>query len=448
MIDILTWLIVLLLVTNGVLLVIQIWMSGSSAQNAEKIIQEEFRIGREESATAARELREEVSGGLKSAADIMVKIVGEMGNQQSNQFEGITRQLKELTDTNQSRIERLTATVDVQLRRLQDRNENKLEEIRKTVDEKLHGTLEMRLGESFRLVTERLEAVQRGLDDMQGLATGVGELRRVLTSVRARGTWGEIQIGALLEQIFTPDQYGKNVQTKDDSFETVEYAIRLPGPDNNKESCVWLPIDSKFPPGDYIRLQEASDSVDADGVQEATTALMKTARETAQDIRDKYLNPPRTTDFAIMYLPIEGIYAEILRQPGLIEELQQTYRIVVAGPTTLSAILNSLRMGFRTLAIEQRASEVWKVLAAVKTEFGKFGEVLDNVKKQLDTATRTVEETGVRTRVMERHLQDVEPPSSDKAVEVLNFATGESSSFEPEGPGKGADEPKFDESKF
>ena len=448
MIDILTWLIVLLLVTNGVLLVIQIWMSGSSAQNAEKIMQEEFRIGREESATAARELREEVSGGLKSAADIMVKIVGEMGNQQSNQFEGITRQLKELTDTNQSRIERLTATVDVQLRRLQDRNENKLEEIRKTVDEKLHGTLEMRLGESFRLVTERLEAVQRGLDDMQGLATGVGELRRVLTSVRARGTWGEIQIGALLEQIFTPDQYDKNVQTKDASFDTVEYAIRLPGPDNNKESCVWLPIDSKFPPGDYIRLQEASDSVDADGVQEATTALMKTARETAQDIRDKYLNPPRTTDFAIMYLPIEGIYAEILRQPGLIEELQQTYRIVVAGPTTLSAILNSLRMGFRTLAIEQRAGEVWKVLAAVKTEFGKFGEVLDNVKKQLDTATRTVEETGVRTRAMERQLQDVEPPSSDKAAEVLNSAAGDSSSFEPEGPGEGADEPKFDESKF
>ena len=448
MIDILTWLIVLLLVTNGVLLVIQIWMSGSNAQTTEKFIQEEFSRGREESATTARELQEEVSGGLKSAADIMVKIVGEMGNQQSNQFEGITRQLKELTDTNQSRIERLTVIVDAQLRRLGERNENKLEEMRKTVDEKLHGTLEMRLGESFRLVTERLEAVQRGLDEVQGLATGVGELRRVLTSVRARGTWGEIQIGALLEQIFTPDQYDKNVQTKDGSFETVEYAIRLPGPDNNKESCVWLPIDSKFPPGDYLRLQEASDRVDTDGVQEATTALIKTTRETAQDIRDKYLNPPKTTDFAIMYLPIEGIYAEILRAPGLIEEIQQTYRIVVAGPATLSAILNSLRMGFRTLALEQRAGEVWKVLAAVKSDFGRFGEVLDNVKKQLDTAARTVEETGVRTRALERQLQDVETPSSDKAVEVLNFATGESPSLEPEGPGVGAYEQRFDESKF
>jgi len=309
-----------------------------------------------------------------------------------------------------------------QLQQLQEGNEKKLEEMRKTVDEKLHGTLEKRLGESFKLVSERLEAVQRGLGEMQNLATGVGDLKRVLTNVKARGTWGEIQLGALLEQILTPEQYDKNVQTNEHSREIVEFAIRLPGPDVGSKSCVWLPIDSKFPQEDYIRLQEAADAADPVGVQAATTALMKAVRTSAQDIRDKYLNPPQTTDFAIMFLPTEGLYSEVLRQPGLVEELQHTFRIVVAGPASLSAILTSLRMGFRTLAIEQRASEVWKVLAAVKTEFGKFGDVLDRLRRQLDTATRTVEQTGVRTRAMARRLHEVEQMPADTASEVLRLS--------------------------
>jgi DNA recombination protein RmuC len=245
--------------------------------------------------------------------------------------------------------------------------------------------------------------------------------------VKARGTWGEIQLGALLEQILTPEQYDKNVQTNEQSREVVEFAIRLPGQERGSDECVWLPIDSKFPQEDYIRLQEAADTANAEGVKAATTALTKAVRLSAQDIRDKYLNPPQTTDFAIMFLPTEGLYAEVLRQPGLVEDLQHTYRIVVAGPASLSAILTSLRMGFRTLAIEQRASEVWKVLAAVKTEFGRFGETLDRLRKQLDTATRTVEQTGVRTRAMERRLREVEQLPSDTAADVLKLSSdGES----------------------
>jgi DNA recombination protein RmuC len=422
MTETLTWLIVLLLVTNAVLLVIQLLRLPGRAWNAsEKAIREEFRVGREESSKAARELREEVAASLKSTADTIVRTIGEMGTQQKSQLEAVTTQLKELMDMNQSRIEKLRETVDAHLGQLQESNEKRLDEMRKTVDEKLHGTLEKRLGESFKIVSERLEAVQRGLGEMQNLATGVGDLKRVLTNVKARGTWAEIQLGAILEQILTPDQYDKNVQTKEESREIVEYAIRLPGPNNEPDTCVWMPIDSKFPQEDYIRLLDAADSADADAVQKSTAALVRAVRGSAKDIRDKYLNPPKTTDFALMFLPTEGLYAEVLRQPGLIENLQQNYRVVVTGPTTLTAILSSLRMGFRTLAIERRASEVWKVLAAVKTEFGKFGGVLDKVKKQLSTASRTIEETGVRTRAMERRLREVEQLPSDAAADVLNL---------------------------
>ena len=419
---ILTWVIILLLAVNAVLLVIQLLRRpGRPWEAAEAAIREESRAGREEASNAARGLREEVAAGLKSTADTIVKTMGEMGNQQKTQLETVAMQLKELTDTNQSRIESLRGTVDLHLRQLQESNEKKLDEMRKTVDEKLHGTLEKRLGESFKIVSERLEAVQRGLGEMQNLATGVGDLKRVLTNVKSRGTWAEIQLGAILEQILTPDQYEKNVQTKEESQETVEYAVRLPGPGDRADRCVWMPIDSKFPQEDYIRLMEAADRADADSVQKATTALARAVRKSAQDIRDKYLNPPRTTDFALMFLPTEGLYAEVLRQPGLIEDLQQNYRIVVAGPTTLAAILSSLRMGFRTLAIEQRASEVWEVLAAVKTEFRRFGGVLDKVKKQLRTASRTIEQTGARTRAMERRLREVEQLPSDAAEDVLKL---------------------------
>lgn len=257
---------------------------------------------------------------------------------------------------------------------------------------------------------------------MQSLATGVGDLKRVLTNVKVRGTWGEVQLGALLEQILTPDQYNKNVQTREGSREMVEYAIRLPGTGKDVNSSVWLPIDSKFPQEDYQRLVDAADAADADAVEKATAALVRVVQTSAKDIADKYLDPPRTTDFAIMFLPTEGLYAEVLRQSGLVEKLQQTCRVVVVGPTTLTATLSSLRMGFRTLAIEKQSSEVWNTLAAVKTEFGKFGDVLTKVKKQLDSASNTIDQTGVRTRAMERKLREVEQLPVDASEKLLGLS--------------------------
>ena len=320
-------------------------------------------------------------------------------------------------------MERIRTTFDARVKELQEGNEKKLDEMRKTVDEKLHDTLERRLGESFKLVSDRLEAVHKGLGEMQLLATGVGDLKRVLTNVKARGTWAEVQLGAILEQILTLDQYAKNVQVKADSAERVEYAVRLPGSKDDPGACVWLPIDSKFPQEDYLRLQEAADRADLDAIQKAADDLGRTIRGAAKDIHDKYVNPPTTTDFGIMFLATEGLYAEVLRQPALVEELQQRYRVVVAGPTTLAAILNSLRMGFQTLVIEKRAAEVWRVLGAIKTEFGRFGEVLEKVKRQLNTASRTIEETGVRSRAMEKKLRSVEQLPEAEASAILALSS-------------------------
>ncbi|MBN2707222.1 MAG: DNA recombination protein RmuC, partial [Deltaproteobacteria bacterium] len=317
----------------------------------------------------------------------------------------------------ETRLERLRETVARQLQGLQENNEKKLEEMRRTVDEKLQNTLEKRLGESFRLVSERLEAVQRGLGDMRNLASGVGDLKRMLTNVKARGTWGEFQLGDILEQILAPEQYARNVQPKAGSGEIVEYAVRLPGAASEME--VWLPIDAKFLLEDYQRLLEAAAAADAEAEEKATGALLRSLQTSAREIALKYLDPPRTTDFAIMFLPTEGLYAEALRRPGLVETLQRQFRIVIAGPTTLAALLNSLRMGFRTLAIERRSSEVWKLLAAVKTEFGRFGETLERLKKQLDTASTTIDKTGVRTRAMARVLREVEALPDTEAERLL-----------------------------
>jgi DNA recombination protein RmuC len=361
-------------------------------------------------------IRKAIDSRIKEMQAGNEKKLDEMRETESKHLEGVSKKLKELTDSNELRITRLGEAIERQLKSLQEGNEKKLEQMRVVVDEKLQSTLEKRLGESFKLVSERLEAVQQGLGEMRNLATGVGDLKRVLTNVKTRGTWGEVQLGALLEQILTPDQFERNVQTKDDSREVVEYAVCLPGPDKDKDSKVWLPIDAKFPQEDYLRLVEASENGDAAAVQTAMTALIRSIQSSAKDISTKYLNPPKTTDFAILFLPTEGLYAETLRQPGLIERLQNDHRVVVAGPTTLAAILNSLRMGFRTLAIEQRSSEVWKVLASVKSEFGKFGGVLDKVKKQLETASRTIDETHVRSRAIERRLRSVEDlPAGESA---------------------------------
>jgi len=387
----------------------------------ERTLSGELRENREESARGARALREEVANSLKTTTDSVTRTLGELGALQKAQLEGVTREVKELAETQHQRSERLQESIQKQLAELREGNEKKLEEMRITVDEKLQSTLEKRLGESFKLVGDRLEAVQRGLGEMQNLATGVGDLKRVLTNVKLRGTWAEYQLGAILEQILTPDQFDENVAVCPGSKERVEYAVRLPGPDDDPSRCIWLPIDSKFPHEDYDRLVEAAARSDKEAVEKATRALLRVIEKSAGDISAKYLSPPDTTDFALMFLPTEGLYAEVLREPGFADRLQRDCRVLVAGPTNLAALLNSLRMGFRTLAIQQQASEVWQVLAAVKHEFGKFGDVLAKVKRHLDTASRSIDETGTRTRVMARKLDAVEQLPEADALSLLGL---------------------------
>jgi DNA recombination protein RmuC len=319
-----------------------------------------------------------------------------------------SRQIGSLTQSNEQKIEQLRQTVAGGLQQMQDDNSRKLDQMRQTVDEKLQGTLERRLGESFRLVSERLEQVQKGLGEMQELANGVGDLKRVLTNVKTRGIWGEIQLGALLEQILTQEQYAVNIAPKPGSAERVEFAIRLPGRDELEGKSVWIPLDAKFPREDYERLLAAQESADPVLAEEAAKRLEDQIRKCARDIRDKYICPPHTTDFAILYLPIEGLYAEVIRRSNLVDSLQQSCRVVVAGPTTLSALLNALQMGFRTLAIQKRSSEVWKLLGAVKTEFSRFTEHLEAVQKKLHQASDSLEDAAKKSRLIQRRLKDVE----------------------------------------
>jgi DNA recombination protein RmuC len=320
--------------------------------------------------------------------------------------EGLTTQIKSLTDSNEKRQEAIRETLNNNLEQLRKDNEAKLEQMRATVDEKLQGTLETRLGESFKHVSERLEQVHRGLGEMQTLATGVGDLKRVLTNVKSRGNWGEVQLGMLLEDLLTADQYAKNVKIRPDSNEAVEFAVRLPGTKDGEP--IFLPIDAKFPHEDYDRLLTAQESGQPDEVERAAQALERAVRTQARIICEKYVEPPYSTDFAIMYLATEGLFAEVVRRPGLCSNIQSTHRVMLTGPTTLTALLTSLQMGFRTLAIEKRSSEVWQVLGAAKAEFRKYGDVWDRLGKQLDTARNTVEEAGKRTRAVERRLKNVE----------------------------------------
>lgn len=327
------------------------------------------------------------------------------------------QRLAALTADNEKRMNEVRAAVEAKLGAIQQDNAAKLEQMRATVDEKLQNTLETRLGQSFKLVSDRLEAVQRGLGEMQSLATGVGDLKRVLTNVKKRGIFGEVQLGALLEDMLTAEQYASNVITVPGSNDRVEFAIRMPGQDEGEH--VYLPIDAKFPVEDYQRLLDAQEAGEADAAQAAGRALELRVREEAKRIHGKYVSPPHTTDFAVLYLPTEGLYAEVIRRPGLFETLQRDHRVTVAGPTTLSALLNSLQMGFRTLAIAKRSSEVWKILAAVKNEFGKFGVVLDRTRKQLDTVRNSIDSAGQRTRAIERKLRDVESLSGDADPALL-----------------------------
>jgi DNA recombination protein RmuC len=339
--------------------------------------------------------------------------------------ETLGEQLLKLAESNERRFAEVRQTVDTRLAALQEGNEKKLEQMRATVDEKLNATLEHRLGESFRQVAERLEQVHKGLGEMQSLARDVGSLNRVLTNVKTRGVFGEVQLGALLEQIFTPEQYACNVATVPGSNERVEFAIRMPGRDSAAGSPpLWLPIDAKFPRDDYERLLDAHDRADAAGVETYARAIEVRLKAEARSIREKYVAPPHTTDFAILFVPTEGLYAEALRRPGLVEALQREQRVMLAGPTTLLATLSSLQMGFRTLALEKRSAEVWEVLGAVKTEFNRFGVVLAQTRKKLDEAASSIEKAEVRTRVMARQLKDVEALPEHLASPLLSGPAG------------------------
>jgi DNA recombination protein RmuC len=364
-------------------------------ERQEKVFRDEFARNREESAGSAKAQREELAGSLKNVSETTLKSLTEISGMLRVQLEQVTGQARRLTDN-----------VDARLKELREENTGQLEKMRATVDEKLQGTLEKRLGESFKLVSERLEQVHQGLGAMRQLASDVGGLQRVLANVKTRGGWGEVQLGNLLEQVLTADQFARNVKTRDESGENVDFAIKLPGDENG--APVWLPIDAKFPTEDYQRLLAAQDKGDADLIEGAMKGLETQLRKNAKDICAKYINPPRTTDFALMFLPTEGLYAEAIRRVGLAEQVQRDCRVVFAGPTTLAALLNSLQMGFRTLAIQKRSSEVWNLLAGVKTEFGKFGEALSSVKDKLDQAARKMEDVDIRSRMITRKLRDVE----------------------------------------
>jgi DNA recombination protein RmuC len=373
---------------------------------------------RTESATGGRQLREEVIAALKGITESTTNTMGELANVQKGQLESMTLAIGKLSDSNEKKLEAIRGTVEVELQRMQTDNAKQLEQMRQTVDEKLQGTLEKRLGESFKQVSERLEQVHKGLGEMQTLATGVGDLKKVLTNVKTRGTWGEVQLGALLEQVLNPDQYATNVSTKD-AGERVEFAVKLPGQGANKDEIVWLPIDAKFPVEDYQRLADAQERADIDAMEIAGKQLENRVKSCAREISEKYLNPPKTTDFGVLFLPIEGLFAEVIRRTGLIEAIQRESRVIIAGPTTLWSILNSLQMGFRTLAIQKRSSEVWNLLAAVKTEWTKYGDVLEAVQKKLHQASDTIGKAQVRSRAIGRQLKDVQELPAGAATAFL-----------------------------
>ncbi|EJY56482.1 hypothetical protein URH17368_0777 [Alicyclobacillus hesperidum URH17-3-68] len=415
--------------------------SGIQFERLERSLRDEIMASREEANRSAREARMEMAAQVqgisqslaRTLADganstvqaitlqqqALIDAIGEMSRQQKGMLDSFNKQLADLAQLNASQLEQVREAVERRLRYLQEENSNKLEQMRMTVDEKLHQTLERRLGESFQLVSERLEQVHQGLGEMQSLAAGVGDLKRVLTNVKSRGTMGELQLETLLEQVLSPEQFARNVAIRQDSQERVDFAVRLPGKDDG-DAPVWLPIDAKFPLEDYQRLQEAQEAGDLDMFTEAAKALENRIKLEAKSIRDKYIQPPLTTDFALMFLPVEGLFAEVLRRSGLWETLQREYRVIITGPTTITALLNSLQLGFRTLAIQKRSSEVWKLLGAVKSEFGKFGDVLERTQKKLQEASNTIDKAAVRSRAIERQLRSVEAsplPSEPKWLE-------------------------------
>jgi len=426
-----------LLIFIAVLLLINVFLSFKAAktESREKSnevlaafardMRDELQRNREEAGRSAKDGREELGNSFRGLNDSIIRQMADIAQIEKNQLESFSSQLVHLTRTTSEQLEKLTGkqaeliqaieqklekvreTVEAKLKSIQDDTSLKLEKMRETVDEKLHKTLEQRLGESFKIVSERLELVHKGLGEMQSLASGVGDLKKVLSNVKTRGIHGEVLLGNILEQILGPEQYDRNVATKKGTRENVEFAVKLPGRED--EGLVYLPIDSKFPLEVYNTLTEAYEHADPAKIEEAAKALETAIKKCAKDIRDKYIDPPNTTDFGIMFLPIEGLYAEALRRTGLFECLQRDFKINITGPTTLAAFLNSLQMGFQTLAIQKRSSEVWNVLGAVKTEFDKFGEILKNAQNRLNLVSKDLDTlVGVRTRQIQVKLRKVQ----------------------------------------
>lgn len=401
-------------------------------KTTEQVGQLERELRRELS-ESARGQRQEVTQTLSTFQEALLRQSSETTRTQNAQLDAfaqqllqlrgtladtLTQQLQQLSEANARRLGEVRSTLEAQMTQLQQSNAAKLDEMRATVDEKLHKTLETRLSESFAHVAQRLELVHKGLGEMQTLAAGVGDLKHLLTNVKTRGMFGEAQLASLLEQVFAPDQYAVQVATRPGSKNVVDFAVRLPGKSEDG-APVWLPIDAKFPNEDYERLLDAQRRADPLAAEAAGKALEQRVRAEAKSIADKYLEPPHTTDFAVLFLPTEGLYAEVLRRPGLVEALQRDHRVTLAGPTTLLAMLNALQMGFRTLALEKRSSEVWEVLGAVKTEFGKFGEVLSKLKSQTQTVLNSLDSAEVRSRAMNRALKRVEALPADQAQSLL-----------------------------
>ncbi|MBN2725435.1 MAG: DNA recombination protein RmuC [Deltaproteobacteria bacterium] len=391
------------------------------SMNMGKMLREESmnmgKILREETMNTGRALREEIQVGLNTHSSSFTAIMSSISENQIIQWQGMIEQLNVFDHQTQGSLDRIRIALDSRLNTIQSVNEKKLDEMRNLVDEKLQTTLEKRIGESFRQVSERLESVYRGLGEMQNLAAGVGDLKRVLTNVKSRGSWGEIQLGAILDDILTPEQYAKNVKVVPDKNTIVEFAVRLPG--NGNIDQLWLPIDSKFPQEDYLRLLDASEKLDTTGIDSALKGLISAVRKSAQDIHSKYISPPYTTDFAIMFLPTEGLFSEVLRQPGLSEVLQSQYKVIVAGPTTISAVLTSLRLGFHTLAIEKHTSEVWTILGAVKTEFKKYDGLMTKIRNNLNSALKNIDATETRNRQMLKQLKNVEALSEEESLFLM-----------------------------
>lgn len=391
-------------------------------EQTEREFREELARSRQESAFGDRQMREEMRAGIGLLADSLLSRMAEIARLQKDQLDSFSRQLADLTALNEAKLEALRAAMENRLLALQASSTEKLDQMRQIVDEKLQATLEKRLGDSFKQVSERLEQVYTGLGEMRTLAAGVGDLKKVLTNVKTRGTWGEIRLSHILEQILTAEQYAANVATRPGGSERVEFAIRLPGSDSSRVEVVWLPIDAKFPQEDYQRLIDAQEAADKSAADRALKSLEQRVKLEARAIREKYIEPPHTTDFGILFLPVEGLYAEVLRIPGLCDLLQREHRIVVAGPTTLAALLNSLQMGFRTLAVERRSSEVWELLGIVKNEFAKFGDTLARTKKKLQEAAHTIDRAEVRTRAIERKLRRVEETPLSAPLELESEA--------------------------